>query len=157
MTTFYDVPADLLIPALAERLEKDYEVISQDEKFDFVKTGTHKERPPVQTNWWFLRSAAILRKVGRMGPIGVNHLSQAFGGPKNRGSAPNRAAAGSRNVIRSSLQQLEDAGLVTVRRNAAGNVNMGRIITPAGQKLLDNVAHEVRPQAEEVYPGLGKY
>ena len=113
MTTFYDVPADLLIPALAERLEKDYEVISQDEKFDFVKTGIHKERPPVQTNWWFLRSAAILRKVGRMGPIGVNHLSQAFGGPKNRGAAPNRAAAGSRNVIRSSLQQLEDAGLVT--------------------------------------------
>ena len=60
-------------------------------------------------------------------------------------------------MIRSSLQQLEDAGLVTVRRNAAGNVNMGRIITPAGQKLLDNVAHEVRPKAEEAYPGLGKY
>jgi small subunit ribosomal protein S19e len=157
MTTFYDVPADLLIPALAERLEKDYEVISQDEKFDFVKTGAHKERPPVQSNWWFLRSAAILRKVGRMGPIGVNHLSQAFGGPKNRGAAPNRAAAGSRSVIRSSLQQLEDAGLVTVRRNAAGNVNMGRVITSDGQKLLDNVAHEVRPQAEEAYPGLGKY
>ena len=156
MTTFYDVPADLLIPALAARLEA-MDGIDQPEWADFVKTGAHKERPPVQTNWWQLRSAAILRKVGRMGPIGVNHLSQAFGGPKNRGSAPNRATAGSRHVIRSSLQQLEDAGLVAARHNAAGTVNMGRILTAAGQKLLDDVAHEVRPQAEEAYPGLGKY
>ena len=156
MTTFYDVPADLLIPALAARLEA-IDGIDQPEWADFVKTGAHKERPPVQSNWWQLRSAAILRKVGRMGPIGVNHLSQAFGGPKNRGSAPNRATAGSRHVIRSSLQQLEDAGLVAARHNAAGTVNMGRILTAAGQKLLDDVAHEVRPQAEEAYPGLGKY
>ena len=156
MTTFYDVPADLLIPVLAGRLEAMKEV-TQPDWAEFVKTGAHKERPPVQSNWWFLRSAAIMRKVGRMGPIGVNHLSQAFGGPKNRGSAPNRATAGSRHVIRTSLQQLEDAGLVAVRRNAAGTVTMGRIITPAGQKMLDDVAHEVRPQAEEAYPGLGKY
>ncbi len=156
MTTVYDVPADLLIPALAARLEA-IDGIDQPEWADFVKTGAHKERPPVQSNWWQLRSAAILRKVGRMGPIGVNHLSQAFGGPKNRGSAPNRATAGSRHVIRSSLKQLEDAGLVAARHHAAGTVNMGRILTPAGQKLLDDVAHEVRPQAEAAYPGLGKY
>ena len=156
MTTFYDIPADLLIPVLAGRLEAMKEV-NQPDWAEFVKTGAHKERPPVQSNWWFLRSAAILRKVARMGPIGVNHLSQAFGGPKNRGSAPNRATAGSRHVIRSSLQQLEDAGLVAVRRNAAGTVTMGRIITAAGQKMLDDVAHEVRPQAEETYPGLAKY
>ena len=156
MTTFYDVPADLLIPALADRLEAN-DKINQPDWAEFVKTGAHKERPPVQKNWWFLRSAAILRKVGRMGPVGVNHLSQAFGGPKNRGVAPNRATAGSRHVIRTSLQQLEDAGLVTVRRNAAGTVNMGRILTAEGQKVLDAVAHEVRPMAEESYPGLGKY
>ena len=156
MTTFYDVPANLLIPVLADRLEADAK-INQPEWADFVKTGAHKERPPVQRNWWYLRSAAILRKVGRLGPVGVNHLSQAFGGPKNRGSAPNRATAGSRHVIRTSLQQLEDAGLVTVRRNAAGTVTMGRILTPAGQKMLDDVAHEVRPQAEAAYPGLKNY
>ena len=156
MTTFYDVPADLLIPALADRLEGN-DKIGLPDWAEFVKTGAHKERPPVQKNWWYLRSAAILRKVGRMGPIGVNHLSQAFGGPKNRGAAPNRATAGSRHVIRTALQQLEDAGLVTVRRNAAGTVTMGRILTSEGQKLLDAVAHEVRPLAEELYPGLGKY
>ena len=60
-------------------------------------------------------------------------------------------------MTRTSLQQLEDAGLVTIRRNAAGTVNMGRVLTPEGQKLLDAVAHEVRPEAEAAYPGLSKY
>ena len=89
MTTFYDVPADLLIPALADRLESN-DAISRPEWAEYVKTGVHKERPPTQANWWQLRSAAILRKVARLGPIGVNHLSQAFGGPKDRGAAPTR-------------------------------------------------------------------
>ena len=33
----------------------------------------------------------------------------------------------------------------------------GRGITAAGQKLVDNVAHSVRGEAEDQYPGLGKY
>ncbi|MED5486478.1 MAG: 30S ribosomal protein S19e [Candidatus Thermoplasmatota archaeon] len=156
MTTFYDVPADLLVPALAQQLEAN-DKISQPDWAEYVKTGSHKERPPVQVNWWYLRSAAILRKVARMGPVGVNHLSQEFGGPKNRGSAPNRATAGSRHIVRTSLQQLEDSGLVMRKMNAAGTRTLGRILTAKGQKLLDSVAHEVKPQADAAYPGLEKY
>ena len=81
MTTFYDIPADLLVPGIAARLEGS-DSIKQPDWADFVKTGVHKERPPTQDNWWLLRSAAILRKVGRLGPIGVNHLSQEFGGSR---------------------------------------------------------------------------
>ena len=33
----------------------------------------------------------------------------------------------------------------------------GRIITPAGHKLLNEIAHQVRAQAEESYPGLKIY
>ena len=33
----------------------------------------------------------------------------------------------------------------------------GRRITAAGQKLVDNVAHSVRDEAEAQYPGLAKY
>ena len=156
MTTFYDVPAELLIPVLADKLAAN-DKITQPEWAGFVKTGAHKERPPVQKNWWYLRSAAVLRKVGRMGPVGVNHLSQSFGGPKNRGVAPNRATTGSRHITRTVLQQLEEAKLVEIRRNAAGTVRMGRVLTSEGQKLLDAVAHEVRSDAEAAYPGLSKY
>ena len=33
----------------------------------------------------------------------------------------------------------------------------GRNISAAGQKILDEVAHSVRAEAETTYPGLEKY
>ena len=109
MTTAHDVPADLLIAELASRLSEMSDISAPDWA-DYAKTGTHRERPPVQSDWWQVRSAAILRKVCMLGPIGVNHMSQLFGGPKDRGVKQNRAVAGSRNVARTIMQQLTSAG-----------------------------------------------
>ena len=156
MTTYHDVPADLLIGELSARLAE-METISPPEWSTIVKTGTHRERPPTQDNWWFIRSAAILRKVGKLGPIGANHMAQHFGGPKDRGVKPNRAVAGSRNISRTVMQQLSNAGLIESKMNAAGNVNHGKVLTPAGQSLLDSIAHDVRDQAIERHPGLSNY
>ena len=108
MTTYYDVPADLLIGSLSTELQS-FEQINPPEWAEYVKTGTHRERPPTQEDWWFIRSAAVLRKVGMKGPIGTNHMAQLFGGPKDRGVKPTRAASGSRNVARTVLQQLTEA------------------------------------------------
>ena len=74
MTTHYDVPAALLLPAVATKLGE-LDVIKQPEWAEDVKTGANREKPPTQGNWWEMRCAAILRKVARMGPIGViEHL-----------------------------------------------------------------------------------
>ncbi len=156
MTTYYDVPADLLIIGLADKMGS-YEQINAPEWASQVKTGTHRERPPVQDDWWQTRAASILRKVAIKGPIGTNRISQEFGGAKNRGVKKNKAVSGSRNVSRKILQQLADSGLIENSMNSAGTVNHGRIISPAGQALLDEVAHSVRAVAEEKYPGLERY
>ena len=50
MTTLYDIPAEILNPALAARLEETKSV-STPEWAEFVKTGADRERPPSQTNW----------------------------------------------------------------------------------------------------------
>ena len=92
-------------------------------------------------------------------------LSQEFGGRKNNGSKPNTPGVGSRKVIRILVQQLEDAGLVSTdvgrlvepEGRESTQLYNGRIITSAGQKLLDDVAHSVRPEVEAAYPGLDKY
>ena len=86
MTTLYDIPAELLNPALAARLAAEKAVETPDWA-EFVKTGVSRERPPSQENWWFLRSAALMRKLAREGPIGVTQLSQAYGGRKDNGAA----------------------------------------------------------------------
>jgi small subunit ribosomal protein S19e len=156
MTTFYDVPADLLISGLAEKIQS-YDEIAPPEWASQVKTGTHRERPPVQDDWWPTRAASVLRKVAIKGPIGTNRISQEFGGVKNRGVKKNKAVAGSRNVARKILQQLSDSGLVENSMNSAGTVNRGRIISSKGHALLDEVAHSVRKEAEERYPGLERY
>ena len=164
MTTFHDVPANFLIPALASKLG-DMDGLSMPEWASVVKTGIHRERPPGQDDWWAQRSAAVLRKVGRDGPIGTNLLAQAFGGKLERNVAPNRAAQGGRKIIRTVLIQLEAAGLLQkVAEKTIKNIDdeeqtiyKGRIITPAGHKLLDEVAQQVRAQAEESYPGLEIY
>ncbi len=156
MTTYYDVPADLLIASLSEKL-KSFDMISAPEWASQVKTGTHRERPPVQEDWWHTRAASVLRKVAIKGPIGTNRISQEFGGSKDRGVKKNKAVAGSRNVARKILQQLSDSGLLVESLNTAGNVNKGKIVSSKGQALLAEVAHSVRSEAEERYPGLEKY
>ena len=164
MTTFYDVPANFLIPALAEEL-KSNDAIKMPDWADVVKTGSSRERPPTQTDWWHTRGAALLRKIARQGPIGVTSLSQEYGGRKNNGSKPNTPGAGSRKVIRILVQQLEDAGLVATQTGRlvepegreSTQLYNGRVVTPAGHKMLNDVAHKVRPDVEAQYPGLDKY
>jgi small subunit ribosomal protein S19e len=163
MTTVYDVPADIFNPALAAELAKNA-AISMPEWGDYVKTAVDRERPPTQSDWWFQRTAAILRKVARNGPIGVTHLAQSFGGKKDNGVMPNTPGVASRHIIRTALQQLEDAGLVEKVpkkeiETEDGKVQLyhGRSVTAAGQSLVDNVAHAVRGEAEAAYPGLEKY
>ena len=99
----------------------------------FVKTGSHKERPPVQTDWWHIRVAAILLKVNKNGPIGTNKLSRLYGGRKNRGHKPDKKVAGSRNIVRKCLQQLELAGFI----KQVTEPKAGKIVTKQGRELIN--------------------
>lgn len=155
MTTHFDVPADLLLAEVSARLQ-DVETITKPEWAENVKTGVHRERAPVQEDWWQTRCAALLRKVARKGPIGVNHLAGEYGGSRDRDARPNRAKAGSRHVIRTALQQLENSGLISMaqlktietQKGEKITLHKGRIITKQGQGLLDTCAHQVRNSVE---------
>lgn len=150
MTTAYDVPADRLIASLAQEM-KNKEPITPPEWSSVVKTGIHRENAPSDPDWWYTRVAAVLRKVYTDGPIGTSQLSAHFGGPVDRGSKPYHAWTGSRAIIRLSLQQLESAGLV------AADKNKGRVVTPQGQKLLDNASHAIFQELVKDNPKLAKY
>jgi small subunit ribosomal protein S19e len=136
MVTSYDVPAEKLIHNVSAKL-REIDSIKPPEWAEFVKTGRHTEKAPTQKDWWYIRSASILRKVYMKGPIGSSRLAEEYGGFADRGSRPNRAVKGSRNIARKCIMQLEAAGLV------AKNKNKGRIVTAKGQKLLDAAAKEI--------------
>lgn len=122
-----------LITAMAEELKKG-KLVEPPEWSKDVKTGAHKERVPEQDNWWYIRSASVLRKVYLSSkPIGVQRLRTAYGGKKNRGHKPERFAKASGAILRKMLQQLEASGLI---KKVDAPIK-GRVITPKGQSLID--------------------
>jgi len=137
MVTVYDVIANDLIEAAAEHLENEVEEVDQPEWSYFVKTAVNKERNPQQENWWYIRSAAVLRKVYMDGPVGVEKLRSAFGSRMRNGTRTEHFYKASGKIIRTILQQLGEAGLVELVEGE------GRKITPEAQSLMDNLAYEV--------------
>lgn len=98
----------------------------------FVKTGAHKERPPVNPDWWVIRVASVMAKVNKFGPVGVNRLAKQYGGRKNRGVRPDIKCNASRNIVRKSLQQLEKAGLI----KQVSEPSAGKVVTKKGNDLI---------------------
>ena len=128
-----DVEPTVLIKTMAGKMEKMKE-FQPPEWSKFVKTGVSRQRPPIQKNWWFLRSASILRKVYLEPGVGVNRLSKVYGGRKNRGHKPEHKAVGSTKIIRTSIQQLEKAGLLEAKVEKKKNV--GRKISKKGLDFI---------------------
>ncbi len=150
MTTAYDVPADHLIDRAAAELKATGKV-GPPGWASFARTGIHTEKAPQQPDWWYRRLAAVLRKVYTMGPIGGSRMAAEFGGRRDGGSAPYHPRRGSGSVTRECLQQLEALGLITKAESR------GRRVTPAGQKMLDNLAHGILLEMAAKNPELTKY
>ncbi|AKB17453.1 MULTISPECIES: 30S ribosomal protein S19e [unclassified Methanosarcina] len=149
MTTVFDVPAMEMIEKLAGIL-KENEKIVPPEWAGNVKTGVHKELSPTNEDWWYIRCAAVLRKIYTEGPIGTERLRSVYGGKKDNGSQPSHKAKGSGSVARKTVQQLEAAGFLQ-------KVKDGRTVSAKGRSMMDNAAHELKQELLEKIPGLAKY
>ena len=144
MTTVHDAPVDQLIAAVASDL-KDNIKTEKPAWAEHVKTGTSRERQPEDTNWWWIRSASVLRRVYLNGPIGVQRLRSAYGSKKRRGVEPGEFRRASGKILRTILQQLDKAEFTKKSLTSRGladksQVIAGREITPKGMAYLDKIA-----------------
>ena len=137
MVSAKDVPAQELIGRAAAELQKVNEMKPPDWA-TYSKTGVHRERPPTQKNWWYLRSASVLRKLYMGQSLGVSRLRKVYGGRKNLGHQPEHKRKASGAVIRKVLQQLEAAGFVKTEKGK------GRTISPKGQSFLNRVTKSLK-------------
>ncbi len=138
----YDVPANELIEAVAEDLEKKFKV-KQPEWVIFVKTSSSKERAPIQKNWYYLRMASILYRIYKDGPVGVSRLRTYYGSKKNRGVKKEHFRKAGGKIIRTCLQELEKLGFVEKKGKA------GRVVTAKGQSYMDKKAYELKKKLEK--------
>lgn len=149
MTTVYDVPADKLIEKTAEVLAENPS-LNPPEWAMFVKTGVHNERPPEQKNWWHIRAASLLRRVYCDGPVGTERLRTYYGGKKNRGHRPGKKMPSGGAIIRTILQQLQEAGYVESKHE-------GRVVSAKGRSFLDNISNDVKNAIVDDMPELKIY
>ena len=151
MVSAADVPADVLIAAVAEDLKKS---MKMPKWALFVKTGAGRQRPPQQEDWWWTRAAAILRQVYLHGPVGVNRLRTVYANRKDRGVRPEKVYRAGGKIIREMLKELEALGYIK-------KVKKGREMTPKGQSYLDKKVpgfgkKEETPPKEEKKPEVRK-
>jgi len=145
------VPADRLIKELAEIIKENYSQIKPPIWAQYVKTGSHRERVPDNPDWWYIRAAAILRKIYLRGEVGVERLRTAFGGRKQRGTRKCHFRKSGGKIIRKIMQQLEDAKLV---KKIEGG---GRTLTPEGLSLLYTTSNKIFRSLMKENPELKKY
>ncbi|MFB6207031.1 MAG: 30S ribosomal protein S19e [Haloglomus sp.] len=150
MATLYDVPTEEFIEALAARLAED-ETFDEPDWATVTKTGVGRELPPEQEDFWQRRAASVFRKVAVDGPVGVQRLRTAYGDSKQGSTRyrvrPEQKSEASGKILRTILQQLEDAGYIQQEGSA------GRAVTGDGRAFLDEVATELledidRPELE---------
>jgi small subunit ribosomal protein S19e len=151
LTTVYDVPAEALIQRLSDYIKGNIREVTPPMWAAYVKTGTHAERAPQDSDWWYVRTASMLRKLYINGPIGVSKLRKEYGGRKRRGVRPAHFAKAGGKIIRSILQQLETAGLVEKANKG------GRVPSPKGRSLLDAMSGQIKREMDRERPELRNY
>ncbi|MBN1941014.1 MAG: 30S ribosomal protein S19e [Candidatus Diapherotrites archaeon] len=137
----FDVAPNKIVNATALELEK--QGLKMPEWAVFVKTGSHRERTPTDTKWWYNRLASVLYRVYKDGPVGTQRLRTYYGGRKNRGVKPHAFRKAGGKIIRVCLQELEKQGLI--KKNKSG----GRVISGRGASLLDKISKAALKLAEE--------
>jgi len=98
----------------------------------YAKTGTHRKYPPQRSDWWYVRTASLLRRIAIDGPVGISRLRVFYGGRKERGHKPEKFRKAGGKIIRTALQQLEIAGLVE-------KTKQGRVLTERGRQFVTKI------------------
>ncbi|MCL4381102.1 MAG: 30S ribosomal protein S19e [Candidatus Marsarchaeota archaeon] len=133
MTYVYEVKAAELVKSTAGKLKK---LIAKPEYVNYVKSGANKERMPDDPDFWFVRSASVLRQIYLNGPVGVSTLRTRYGSRKEHTMHRRHHAKAGGSIIRDILNELEKQDFV--KKTAKG-----RVITPKGQSFLDKVSAEI--------------
>ncbi len=142
MPAVYNVPANIMIRKLAEFLKENVEEIHPPAWSLVSKTGSNRENPPQNSDWWYLRCASLLRKLYLYGPLGVSRLCVKYGGKEKKGTKRKHNRKGGGSAVREPLQQLEKAGFLISEKGT------GRRLSNEGRSLLDKMSTQIVKESE---------
>ena len=140
MVSVYELDAQEYNLKLAEALKKIPE-FKEPEWVAFVKSSPAKERPIEDADFWYKRSASILKQIYKKKIVGVNRLRTKYGSKKNRGYAPEKFQKAGGKIIRTILQQSDQAGFTEIAKDIKGvrERKPGRQLTQKGKEFMEAV------------------
>ncbi len=140
MNKIYELTSHEYNLKLAEALKKvpEFEV---PEWIHFVKSGSAKERPIEDPDFWYKRAASILKQIHKKNIVGVNRLRTKYGSKKDRGAAPEKFRKAGGKIIRTILQQTDAAGLTEITKAIKGvrQRKPGRQLTEKGRSFMEKL------------------
>jgi small subunit ribosomal protein S19e len=134
MANIFDVKGSQLVSLAAQQLKGK---IKKPDYLNYVKSGANKERPPMDPDFWYVRSASILRQVYVNGPVGVSRLRTRYGSSKGHTVHRHHHEEAGGSIIRDSMIALESIGFVKKTKK-------GRVITSKGKSFLDKISKELK-------------
>ncbi|NCN51698.1 40S ribosomal protein S19 [archaeon] len=140
MTSVFEIDAQEYNLKLAEALKKVSE-FKEPEWAKIVKSGPSKERPIDDLDFWYKRSASVLRQVYKKKIVGVNRLRTKYGSKKNRGMRPEEFRKAGGKIIRTILQQADKAGFTEIAKDIKDvrSKKPGRQLTKKGKDFLETI------------------
>lgn len=147
MVSIYEIDAQEYNLKLAEALKKIPE-FKEPEWLAFVKSGPAKERPIEDPDFWYKRSASILKQIYKKKIVGVNRLRTKYGSKKNRGYAPEKFKKAGGKIIRTILQQSDQAGFTEIAKDIKGvrEKKPGRQLTQKGEEFMEAIGNGNKKQ-----------
>jgi small subunit ribosomal protein S19e len=140
MTNVFEINAQEFNNKLAEALKSvpEFEAPAWSK---LVKSGPSKERPIEDADFWYKRTASVLRQIYKMKIVGVERLRTKYGSKKNRGMKPERFVKASGKIIRTILQQADKAGFTEIAQEIKGvkGKKPGRQLTQKGKEFLESI------------------
>merc|ERR1719348_148120 len=135
----FDTPSNKLISEIATYLEQN-DKLTLPKYVDIMKTSSGKENSPQQKNWYYTRTASILRKIAintesdldysvderkpkmhkaftQEKNLTVTKLSSMYGCKKNRGCRPGKKVRSYRSLIVMILKDLEKLNYINNEKN----------------------------------------
>lgn len=146
--TVRDVNAHDFIRAYAQHLKRTGK-LELPSWVDIVKTANFKELAPYDSDWYYIRAAAIARQVYLREGTGIGGLRKHFGGRNNIGVKRERFEKATSGVIRHILHNLE-------KMNIVEHMSGGRWVTCAGWGHVLATAVGLRLECVCVHRGRGK-
>ena len=140
MNPVYELDAQEYNEKLAEALKKIPE-FKEPEWVAFVKSSPSKERPIEDVDFWHKRAASILRQIYKKKIIGVNRLRTKYGSKKDRGFKPEKFQKAGGKIIRTILQQSDQAGFTEIAKDIKGvrEKKPGRQLTQKGKEFMESI------------------